>query len=54
MSKLVKQKYNNVDGTRKVYSYLLAIPKTKVIEAGLDPDKEIKIVIDKKKLVITN
>lgn len=54
MAKLVKQKYTKIDGTREIYSYLVPVPKQKIIESGLNPDKPITIKIESGKLVITN
>ena len=54
MAKIVKQKYIKADGTRDVYSYLIPVPKQKIIESGLNPDKPIIINIESGKLVITN
>lgn len=54
MGKLVKQKFNSVNGDRKVYSYLVAIPKKVIIESNIDPDKEIKIKVENGKIVLSN
>lgn len=54
MAKIVKQRYTKADGTRDVYSYLIPINKSKMKESGINPDKEIKIEIQKGKIIITN
>lgn len=54
MGKIVKQKYTTADGTRKTYSYIIAIPKAKIAESNIDPDKEIKIKVESGKIIITN
>ena len=54
MAKLVKQKYTKIDGTREIYSYLIPVPKQKIIESNIDPDKPIKIEIVNGKIVISN
>lgn len=54
MAKLVKQRFINGKGERKVYSYLIPISKIKIEESGIDPDKEISIKIENGKLVISN
>ena len=54
MAKLVKQKYTKIDGTREIYSYLVPVPKQKIIESGIDPDKPIIIKIENGKLIISN
>lgn len=54
MAKIVKQKYTKADGTREVFSYLIPVSKKKIIESGINPDKEIKIIISKGKITISN
>lgn len=54
MAKIVKQRYTKKDGSRDIYSYLVPITKTKMIESGINPDKPIKIEIQKGKLIISN
>lgn len=54
MAKLVKQKFTNAKGERKIYSYLIPVSKTLIEESKIDPDKEINIKLENGKLVITN
>lgn len=54
MAKIVKQKYIKADGTKEIYSYLIPVPKQKIIESNINPDKPIKIEIVNGKLIISN
>ena len=54
MAKIVKQKYTKADGTREIYSYLVPVKKSIMEKAGIDINKEIKIVIENKKIIISN
>ena len=53
MKKLNKMKYTDVKGNRKVYSYYLTISKKDIKEAGLDPEKEIKIRVERNEIIIS-
>lgn len=54
MGKIVRQRYTKADGTRKTYSYLIPVPKVKIIESGIDPNKDIKIEVVNGKIIISN
>ena len=54
MAKIVKQKYIKANGEKAIYSYLVPVPKQKIIESGINPDKPIKIEIINGKLTISN
>lgn len=54
MAKIVKQKYTKCDGSKEVYSYLVPIKKILIEEAGINPDKDIKVEVQKGKIIITN
>jgi hypothetical protein len=54
MAKVVKQKYTKSDGSKAIYSYLVPVPKFLMETSGINVDKEIKIEIQKGKLIISN
>ena len=41
MAKLIKQKWTNAKGERKVFSYMVTIPKKIIEKAGMEDDDEI-------------
>lgn len=41
MGKLVKQKWTNAGGERKIYGYMAQIPKAVIEKANIDDDDEI-------------
>lgn len=41
MAKLIKQKWTNAKGERKVYSYMVLVPKTEIEKAGIKEDDEV-------------
>lgn len=53
MKKLYKMNYRNVKGEKKVYSYYITLTKEEIKQAGLDPDKELKIKIESKEIKIS-
>lgn len=54
MAKIVKQKFTNAKGERKIYSYLIPVSKILIEASKINPDKEISIKIENGKLVISN
>lgn len=54
MAKVVKQKYTKSDGSKAIYSYLIPVPKNIMEASDINIDKEIKIEIQKGKLIISN
>lgn len=54
MAKVVKQKYIKADGTREIYGYLIPIQKAIMKKSGINIEKDLKIIIENNKIIISN
>ena len=52
--KLVKNNYYTSKGVVKLNNYLVYVNKKLVEEAGINPDKEIKVYVEGNKIIIVN
>lgn len=52
MAKLAKSYYKLADGGRRLNSYMWAIPKALVEQAGIDPDKDIHAFQEHGKIIL--
>ena len=52
MAKLAKMKYRTVGGELKINTYNATIWKKIVAESGIDPEKEITVKAENRKIII--
>ena len=50
--KLTKMRYKTKDGSKKIFSYLINIPKRVVEASGIDDSKELQLEVRKKEIII--
>lgn len=53
MKNLVKMKYTDAKGNRKVFSYYVTLSKKEIEKAEFNPNEPVKVEVKGKKIIIS-